>query len=262
MRSVWEDLAVMKTILPDVIITVEDKVQPSHGPDGDCTKPEDWGADLLPEDLKESVKEENATQASEDSPQLVNVPSGQAMTQTENAPQASLPAFSCIGSICIEGTKIAYPLMQSEDESFFLTHDSGGKKNRNGAIFLEPQNAPDLSDPVNYVFGHNMKSGLMFGTLKKFLKPNYLKEHDRCTVTAGGASKAYRLVAAASVDAGATLTRFNGECLGTAEYASFVEKVSEMMGAGLPSDAQLIFLITCSGKKTERIVVCGILETN
>lgn len=262
LRSVWEDLAVMKTILPEVIVTSSEEEANSGGihegnPVEDKASAEGEETKAWEEaDALELVQSEDP---GDDPETAAGSPSAAIRTVNSNN-TVPLPAYSCVGTIAVLGTKIAYPLMQSEDETFFLTHDSGGKRNRNGAIFLDPQNAADLSDPVNYVFGHNMKSGLMFGTLKKFLAPDYLETHDLCTVTVGGTAKSYRLVAAAKADAGTTLTRFNGECLGTAEYASFVEKVSEMLGAGIPSNAELIFLITCSNKKTERIVVCGVLE--
>lgn len=171
-----------------------------------------------------------------------------------------LPEFSRVGEIRIPDTKIAYPLMQCEDASFFLTHGSDGRKNRNGAIFLDPLNAPDLSDPVNYVFGHNMKSGLMFGTLSKFLKGDYLASHSECTITCGETSKTYRIFAAARVKSEVVLRRYNDECVGTEEYGAFLSDVSGLLGAEIPENARLVLLITCSNKKSEKIVVAGILE--
>ena len=38
-----------------------------------------------------------------------------------------------------------------------------------GSIFMDSANTPDFSDPNTIVYGHNMKSGNMFGRLKKYL---------------------------------------------------------------------------------------------
>lgn len=55
-----------------------------------------------------------------------------------------------------------------KDNEFFLDHDAFGRKNVNGAIFLDA--AVDLkSRPYGIIiYGHNMKTGAMFGGLRNF----------------------------------------------------------------------------------------------
>ncbi len=55
-----------------------------------------------------------------------------------------------------------------KDNTFFLTHDINGKKNANGAIFTD-SSINLLTRPYTvFLFGHNMKSGNMFGRLRKY----------------------------------------------------------------------------------------------
>ncbi len=59
------------------------------------------------------------------------------------------------------------PVVQ-KDNSFFLDHDAAGKRNSNGAIFMD-QDTPLLTRPYTILlYGHNMKSGAMFGSLRKY----------------------------------------------------------------------------------------------
>lgn len=59
------------------------------------------------------------------------------------------------------------PVVQ-KDNSFFLDHDAAGKRNSNGAIFMD-QDTPLLTKPYTILlYGHNMKSGAMFGSLRKY----------------------------------------------------------------------------------------------
>jgi sortase B len=68
----------------------------------------------------------------------------------------------------IPGTDISYPLLQhAEDDTYYLTHDAEEKENQNGALFTEATcNNQTFSDPVTVVYGHHMRSGLMFGQLQ------------------------------------------------------------------------------------------------
>lgn len=73
-----------------------------------------------------------------------------------------------IGWIMIPDTKINYPLLQGEDNDFYLEHTWEGKKNSVGSIFLEHRNTPDFTDFNTIVYGHNMNSGAMFGSLSSY----------------------------------------------------------------------------------------------
>lgn len=70
--------------------------------------------------------------------------------------------------IDIPGTDISYPIVQSAtDDSFYLDHDSDKNASANGAIFSEHvYNDTTFDDNVTVLYGHNMKSGAMFGDLQ------------------------------------------------------------------------------------------------
>jgi len=70
--------------------------------------------------------------------------------------------------IDIPGTGISYPVVQSAtDDSFYLDHDSDKNASANGAIFSEHvYNDTTFDDKVTVLYGHNMKSGAMFGDLQ------------------------------------------------------------------------------------------------
>lgn len=82
-----------------------------------------------------------------------------------------------VGWIRIPETKIDYPLLQGEDNDYYLKHTWKGGKNIVGSIFLESRNSPDLTDYNTIVYGHNMSSGAMFAGLHKFRKQSYWEAH-------------------------------------------------------------------------------------
>ena len=71
--------------------------------------------------------------------------------------------------INVVGTAIDYPLVKSNDNQFYLTHNHEGDINIAGAIFY------DAYDEINngnltIIYGHSMKDGTMFNNLHFFPK--------------------------------------------------------------------------------------------
>ncbi len=85
-----------------------------------------------------------------------------------------------VGWLEIAGTVINYPVLQSdteEESQFYLTHSFAKKKDKNGSLFMDYRNDFVNRDTNIIIYGHNMKSGAMFGTLKKYLEKGYLEKH-------------------------------------------------------------------------------------
>ncbi|MCM1118985.1 MAG: class B sortase [bacterium] len=82
-----------------------------------------------------------------------------------------------IGWLKIDDTNIDYPVMQTTDNEYFLTHNINQKSDRNGALFLDKD--CDVIEPSTnlIIYGHHMKSGTMFGTLDKYSSEEFYKEH-------------------------------------------------------------------------------------
>lgn len=73
-----------------------------------------------------------------------------------------------VGWIQIPDTKINYPIMQTDNNDYYLKHDWNGKRNVLGSIFMEKENSPDMTDFNTIIYGHNMQSGRMFAALHDF----------------------------------------------------------------------------------------------
>ena len=73
-----------------------------------------------------------------------------------------------LGWILIPGTVISYPLLQGDDNSYYLNHTWKKWTNVVGSIFLECQNSPDLTVFNTLVYGHRMNNGSMFASLKYY----------------------------------------------------------------------------------------------
>ena len=74
-------------------------------------------------------------------------------------------------------TVIDYPVMQTDNYSYYLSHLPDGTVNKNGSLFIDYNNAADFSGQLTVIYGHHMKSGLMFGSLKGYKNQKYYEEH-------------------------------------------------------------------------------------
>ena len=82
-----------------------------------------------------------------------------------------------VGYIYSAYTGINYPIVQSSSNDYYLKHDLDGNVNNNGSIFVEHLNASDFSDHNTIIYGHNMKSGLMFAHLTNYKNQSYYNAH-------------------------------------------------------------------------------------
>lgn len=82
-----------------------------------------------------------------------------------------------IGWLSIDGTPIDYPVMQCNDNDYYLHHDFYKKEDKYGCLFVK--DIADVNTPeTNFIiYGHNMKDGSMFGDLDLYKEETFYKEH-------------------------------------------------------------------------------------
>lgn len=74
-----------------------------------------------------------------------------------------------VGWIKIDNTSVNYPILQSNDNEFYLQKDFDKKNNRCGWIFMDYRNSNQFMDKNTVIYGHNLKRGYMFADLIKIL---------------------------------------------------------------------------------------------
>ncbi|MBR1692431.1 MAG: class B sortase [Lachnospiraceae bacterium] len=82
-----------------------------------------------------------------------------------------------IGWLKIDDTNIDYPVMQTSDNEYYLDHNINQEYDKNGTLFMD-KDCDILKPSTNFIiYGHHMKSGQMFGNLKKYKSESYYKKH-------------------------------------------------------------------------------------
>ena len=65
----------------------------------------------------------------------------------------------CIGWLKIDGTDISYPVVQGEDNEFYLHHDFQKNYATCGTLMLDCRNDIDAGQEHLIIYGHQMKDG-------------------------------------------------------------------------------------------------------
>ena len=82
-----------------------------------------------------------------------------------------------VGWIMIPDTNISYPLLQAEDNSYYLNRTWDGTRNSVGAIFLDFRNSRPLTDFNSVIYGHKMNNQSMFGLLHQYKNEGFWAAH-------------------------------------------------------------------------------------
>ena len=82
-----------------------------------------------------------------------------------------------IGWIYCADTIINYPVLQGEDNDFYLQHSYEKSPLKQGSIFIDVENKDDLSDRNTIIYGHHMKDGSMFSVLHSWRNQEFYEEH-------------------------------------------------------------------------------------
>ena len=82
-----------------------------------------------------------------------------------------------IAWIYSEDTPLNYPIVQADDNSYYLRRLTNGIYNIAGSLFADFRNSFDFSDLNTIVYGHNMNNGSMFGFILNYKKQEYFEGH-------------------------------------------------------------------------------------
>ena len=73
---------------------------------------------------------------------------------------------------------ISYPVVHGDEAQSYLNKTFDGTPSKSGAIYIDAWSDPDLKDMTTLIYGHNMRNGSMFGTLKRIRNEEGLVDED------------------------------------------------------------------------------------
>ena len=88
-----------------------------------------------------------------------------------------------VGWITVNNTMVNYPVVQSKDNDYYLKHDFFKSKTSIGWVFMDFRNDPKNLNDNTIIYGHKLKSGLMFGTLTNAMNRSWYTNSENQIIT-------------------------------------------------------------------------------
>lgn len=101
-----------------------------------------------------------------------------------------------LGWIEIPDTALSYPLVRGADNDWYLNHAWNGQWTSVGSIFVDYRCAADLTDFHTIVYGHRMRNGSMFASLKYYDDQSHWEAHPHVFIRSGEHVRQYAIFAA------------------------------------------------------------------
>jgi len=157
-----------------------------------------------------------------------------------------------IGWLIVDNTNIDYPIVQANNNEYYLNHNLDKEYSSAGWIFMDSRNS--LDDQNLIIYGHHRRDGSMFGSIGNLLKNN---KGGKITLTVDNKTINYSIFSIYKAD-----TKYDYR---ETNYNNFDKKILEFkekslynFDVDLNNKAQIITLSTCDNDNIKRIVVQAI----
>ncbi len=166
-----------------------------------------------------------------------------------------------LGFLYIPSTDTRLPIAQTTDNDFYLTHTFDRTYNKNGCLFVDYRITDKLNANHVIIYGHNMNSGAMFGSLSKYKSSGFYNTsgNDVFYIYTEDVIREYRIFTTYISDPISDTYTFNFVSLdGLRSYANRM-KAQSMYDTGVNVDdtTQVVTFSTCTYDGKQRFIISG-----
>lgn len=171
--------------------------------------------------------------------------------------------------IVVPGADISLAVVQGKDNDKYLKTGYNGKWSAGGTAFIDCQNKAPFSDTNTVIYGHNMRDGSMFGSIKNYKNINTFKENPYIYVYTENENYVYKIYsvfltnAKKSDDDGYVLAYTFKNLSSSDKFNGFMEEIKTRSyyhtGVDYQEGDKIITLSTCDRTdiKDGRLVLVG-----
>lgn len=170
-----------------------------------------------------------------------------------------------VGFLKLPGTDIEYPVVQSDNNEFYLSHNFKKNKNSAGWIFADYRNTLDGTDKNIIIYGHNMRNGKMFSKLKNYLNSNWYDQEDHTKIyfITPDVANIYEIFSVYEIEDEDYYLKTDFNSKEFNNYINTIKLRSEIdFNVNITSDDSIITLSTCGNTNDYRIVIHAKKATN
>lgn len=161
----------------------------------------------------------------------------------------------------IPNTKIDYPVMMSRDNKDYLHSSFYKEKLYSGTLFIDALSNKKENQENLIVYGHNMKDGSMFGTLKKWRSAKYFNEHKFIEVYTEKEKRVYLIFAVREVSSNMSLLHYKLDGFTNEEYIQDARNnnIHFREFEDQYKNNQIMTLSTCMSNDAKRLIINAVL---
>ena len=159
------------------------------------------------------------------------------------------------------GTNIDYPVMQASDNDYYLRRLPSGEWNMSGSLFMDYRCAPDFSDGLSVIYGHNMDDGSMFASLENYTMQVWYDDHPDMELVTGQGTTALDVLYGFIVPAQTWVDQGFGDAANRQELVEYAAgHTTFTTQAGWDGEAPLVALVTCEERNDQNryVVLCAL----
>lgn len=161
----------------------------------------------------------------------------------------------------IPKTKIDYPVMMSRDNKDYLHSSFYKEKLYSGTLFIDALSSKRENQDNLIIYGHNMKDGSMFGTLKKWRDGKYFHEHKFIEIYTETEKRVYLIFAVREVSSNMSLLHYKLDGFTNEEYIQDARNnnIHFREFEDQYKNNQIMTLSTCMSNDAKRLIINSIL---
>ena len=158
----------------------------------------------------------------------------------------------------VENTSIEFPVVKTNNNSYYLTHSFNKESNKAGWIFADYKNKFDGTDKNIIIYGHNRRDDSMFGTLKNVMKEEWYnnEENKYITLITEKDYQKFQIFSVYQIEAEEyyLTTEFKGT-----EFSNFINTLKQRsikdFNVDVSDEDQILTLSTCANNNKYRVVL-------
>ena len=163
-----------------------------------------------------------------------------------------------VGWIKIDGTKVNYPIVQAEDNDYYLRHAFNKSSNSAGWIFADYRVDFKEFGKNTIIYGHNMNNKTMFGSVPQMLNSSYLNNSANyyIKISTPTCNTVWKLFSIYTIEPEVYYLKTNFRTYSFEEFIKTLKSRSiYKFGIDVTPDDKILTLSTCDNTGTKRVAV-------
>ena len=221
-------------------------------------------------DPKEIIDKKNEDNKQEILDNNENIDNEEDLTELKLITNEALAALlvkneEVVGEIKVNNTEVDYPVVQTKDNDYYLTHNINKEKNANGWIYMDYRNNSMNLDKNTILYGHNkLYSRVMFSSLHDTLNKKWYTNPENQIITFNTLYENMEFKIFSIYRVPKTNDYLKVFFKDDNDFLDFINMITKRsiydFNVPINKDAKIITLSTCSGNyATNRLVIHAVL---